>query len=479
MKLFKVFYCILILYSGNLNAQISVSTNEFLDYNNWFTNQTMRVDYFHTGNSSEEMFAIDEVKNDGAWAGSKTVLIDDLNLGLYFFEVFDIETSTLMYSRGFASIFGEWQTTPDATKQNGTFHETIRFPWPKYNVRLVLKKRNANNEFQLVWSSEIDPAYRQVIPVEAKHNEKVLIIEENGLPADKLDIVVLGDGYSTSEMEKFERDAKRMAKALLETEPFASQRYKINIRAVETPALQSGITKPHHNIYKKSPLGVHYSAFDSERYALSYENKTIRDVASAVPYDCMVILMNERTYGGGGIYKLYTTVAADNSFSEYIMVHEFGHHLAALADEYYTSSVAYEVPSEIKEPWETNITALLDPMNIKWKELMNEEIPLPTPWNKETFDEFGYKNQIKRDSLRAIHSSEEVMEAFFNHQHNIEDEFFSIEKYKNNVGAFEGGGYSAKGIYRSQLDCIMFTRHMQFCKVCQNSIIQVINQYSK
>lgn len=139
----------------------------------------------------------------------------------------------------------------------------------------------------------------------------------------------------------------------------------------------------------------------------------------------------------------------------------------------------YEIPQDIKEPWETNITALFDTENMKWKALVEGGTPLPTPWDKETFDAFGFKNQVKRDSLRAIHSSEEVMEEFFINQLSVEDEIFSKEKYKNKVGAFEGGGYSAKGIYRSQLDCIMFTRHMQFCKVCQNSLIQVIDQYSK
>jgi hypothetical protein len=193
----------------------------------------------------------------------------------------------------------------------------------------------------------------------------------------------------------------------------------------------------------------------------------------------MVILLNERTYGGGGIYNLYTTVAADNLFADYLMVHEMGHHLAALADEYYTSSIAYEAPEVKIEPWETNITALFDTENIKWKDLVEPGTPIPTPWNKEEFDRFGYEIQQERDSLRAAKVPEEEVEALFLRQKAKEDEYFAREKYKDQVGAFEGAGYLAKGLYRSQLDCIMYTRHMKFCKVCQKSIEDVMDMYCK
>jgi len=450
-----------------------------VDYNQWFQDKTMRLDYFHTGSASDEVFAVDKVLSDGAWSGSRKILIDKLELGPYFFEVIDKETRTLLFSRGFASIFGEWQSTPEADKAKGTFHESLRFPWPSKPVTVIIKKRNAENKFAEIWNTDIDPANRQVLPAERIHNEKVDIIAENGPASEKLDIVILGDGYSTSEMEKFRNDAKRMSNALLTTEPFKSQSKNINIRAVETPAMQSGVNKPHHGVFKRSPLSVSYSTFDSERYALTFDNKTVRDVASAVPYDFMVILINERTYGGGGIYNLYTTVAADNKFSEYIMVHEMGHHMAALADEYYTSAVAYEVPKITVEPWETNVTALFDKNNLKWKDLVDAETPIPTPWEKKAFDTFGYSIQKERDSIRANHLPETVMEDLFVRQMNQENKFFSAEKYKDKVGAFEGANYNQTGMYRSQLDCIMYTRHNVFCKVCQRSITDVIRQYSE
>lgn len=464
---------------GTAVKEITVKNAGNVKYDEFFAENTMRLDYFHSGNMKEEHFATDRVVSDGGWPGSKTLLIDSLELGLYFFEVTDKESGTLLYSRGFASVFGEWQTTPEADSVWGTFHESLRFPWPLKPVSVILKKRDADNKFQTIWSTSIDPASRQVLKADKPHPEKVDVIMENGPANQKVDIVILGDGYTKNEMEKFRSDARRLTNALMMVEPYASRKTDFNVRAVETPSEVSGVCKPHHNVYKRTPLSVHYSSFDSERYALTYDNRTVRDVASAVPYDFMVILINEQTYGGGGIYNLYTTVSADNKFADYIMVHELGHHLAALADEYYTSAVAYEVPEIKVEPWETNITAMFDKNNLKWKSLVESGTPLPTPWNKEAFDAFGYKIQVTRDSIRKAMLPENVMEGLFVKQMQAEDAMFAKEKYKDKVGAFEGAGYIAKGLYRSQLDCIMYTRHQKFCKVCEHSISNVIDQYTR
>lgn len=459
--------------------EIGVVNKGNVAFSDFFKNKTMRLDYYHTGNSDTEHFAVDKVLSDGEWYGSTKTLIDELELGLYFYEVIDKESKTLLYSRGFASIFGEWQLTPEAKKEWGTFSESIRFPWPLKPVTVILKKRDAQNKFQTIWTTNIDPASRQVNPADIAHTEKVDIIHKTGPAQQKLDIVILGDGYSTKEMDKFVADATRLSNVLLGAEPFKSRKDDINIRAVETPAQQSGVTKPHPGVFKRTPLSTHYSSFDSERYVLSYDNKTIRNVASAVPYELMVILVNEKTYGGGGIYNLYTTVAVDNKFSDYIMIHEMGHHIAGLADEYYASSTSYEAPSVKVEPWETNITALLDKDNLKWKDLVEDATPIPTPWNKKEFDEHEYKIQKKRQELRAAKVDESVVEDLFMKEYNEQNEFYAKEKYKDKVGAFEGAGYNQYGMYRPQLDCIMFTRHKTFCKVCQHSINTVIDQYTK
>jgi hypothetical protein len=460
-------------------APVLAIDNGNVAFDDYFTDKTMRFDYFHTGTAKEELFSPDRTVSDGPWPGSKSILIDPLRLGLYLFEIADKESNMLLYSRGFASIFGEWQTTPEAELGYGTFHESLRFPWPKKPVNVIMKKRDTANVFQVIWTTTIDPASRKVNPAYIAHSEKVDVIFDNGPASEKLDIVILGDGYTAAEMGKFQKDAKRMADVLLGHEPFLTRKADINIRAVETPSQVSGVAKPHPGVFKRTALSAHYGSFDSERYVLSYDNRTIRDVASAVPYDFMVILINERTYGGGGIYNLYTTVSADNKFGEYIMVHEFGHHMGALADEYYTSSVTYEVPEVKVEPWEVNVTALPDRNNLKWKELVDPSTPVPTPWNKDVFDKFGYKIQKERDSLRAAKVPENVMEDLFTRQMKQEDVFFSTEKYRDMVGAFEGANYTPKGMYRSQIDCIMYTRHMLFCKVCQKGLIDVMDQYNR
>jgi hypothetical protein len=468
-----------IVTGAAIPAEIQIVNNGNVTFDQYFADKTMRLDYFHSGKATEEHFATDRVVNDGLWSGSKKTLLDDLNLGLYFFEVIDKESKILLYSMGFASVFGEWQTIPEAAENWGTFNESVRFPWPKKPVTVIMNKRNALNKFVQIWNTDIDPYSRQVNPSEMIHTNKVDIIAENGPAEQKVDIVILGDGYSKNEMEKFRKDATRLSGYLMGAEPFKSRSKDFNIRAVATPAESSGVSKPHHGVFRRTPLSVHYSSFDSERYALTYDNRTVRDVASQVPYDLMVIMINERTYGGGGIYNLYATVSADNKFAEYIMIHEFGHHMAALADEYYTSSVSYEMSPVTVEPWESNITALFDKSDLKWKDLVEDGTPVPTPWNKDEFDKAGYAIQKERDSLRKEMVTENIMEDLFTRQMEQENRYFAAEKYRDKVGAFEGAGYLAKGLYRPQVDCIMYSRHLVFCKVCAVSMANVIDHYVK
>jgi len=452
--------------------------NKSVNYSRYFTAETMRVDYFHTGTATEEHFSLDRILNDGAWAGSETVLTDELNRGLYFFKITDTLTNTLLYSRGFASVFGEWQSIGDPAW--GTFHESLRFPWPKLPVKLTIEKRDAKNNFTAIWSTVIDPKSRIVNPSVLKSSYKTFPYIENGKSASHVDIVILGDGYTAAEMDKFHRDVKSLTDELFTVEPFKSRKADFNVRAVETPSATSGVNKPHPGVFNRTPLSMSYGAFDSERYALSYDNRTIRDVAASVPYDYMFILINERTYGGGGIFNLYSTVAADNKFSRYIFVHEFGHSFAALADEYYTSDVSYQTPAVTVEPWEPNVTALLDPASLKWKELVKPGTPVPTPWSKTEFDNFSYGIQKERRALRAANVPEEQMEALFEREKKASLEIFSKNKYKDATGAFEGGNYMQFGIYRSALDCIMFTRNKQeFCPACSKAISEVIDMYAK
>ncbi len=450
------------------------------DFYKYFNDKTMRVDYFHSGTVTEEHFSVDRILSDGEWGGSLIHLIDELEYGLYFYEIQDKTSGKVLYSRGFASIFGEWQTIPEAQEKWGTFHESVRFPWPKKTVKLLIKKRDAKNNFQTIWETEIDPDSRTVNKADLVSEYKVYDYMVNGPAKEKVDIVILGDGYTSQEMDKFHADIARLNDYLFSVEPFKSRKSDFNIRAVETPSETSGVHKPHPGVHTRTPLSVHYSSFDSERYALSYDNRTIRDVASAVPYEFMYILINERTYGGGGIYRLYATVAVDNKFSDYIYVHELGHHMAGLADEYYSSSVSYQMPEIIIEPWEANITALLDKNNLKWGDMVTEGIPIPTPWDKEKFDKNSIEIQKERIRLRAEKAPESLVEELFIRQRNEETAMIKAMENTGKIGAFEGAGYYQYGMYRPATECIMFSRNaLDFCPVCQRTLSKVIDQYTE
>src|SRR6185295_7317314 len=329
--------------------------------------RTLRVDYFHTGNATTEMFALDRVAFEPLpWAGNPRRPFDDTNLGLYFFEVVDRETNRAIYSRGFASIFGEWQTTDEAKERWGTFSESFRFPAPERPVRISLKKRDAKNDFHEIWSLAVDPAGMFVDTSVTNAPAALLSLETHGDPSDKVDLLILGDGYTKEERPKFEKDARRMIGMLFGQEPFKSHRGDFNVWGLSPAAAESGISRPSTGIHRRNPVGGTYDAFGSERYVLTFDNRAFREAAQFAPYDFVEILVNGNTYGGGGIFGLYSTVAADSAWAPYVFVHEFGHHFAGLADEYYTSDVATDA-SHVVEPWERNATANGDPATIKWK----------------------------------------------------------------------------------------------------------------
>ncbi|HYC89008.1 MAG TPA: M64 family metallopeptidase [Thermoanaerobaculia bacterium] len=442
--------------------------------------RTMRVDYFHTSTpKGDEIVALQGVLNDGPWPGSRTRLIDTSNLGKYYFEVVDRETNQVIYSRGFASVYGEFETTPEAKERAATFHESLRFPWPSKPVQVRLSKRDAQNAFQQVWSTVVDPGSRFVNPSAGRPAGKVWSYIDNGPPSQKVDLLVIGEGYTEAEMPKLRRDVERLAGKLFATEPFKSRRSDFNVRVLELPASKSGVHRPRTRDDRRTVTGVEYNIFDSERYVLTLDNKALRDAASSAPYDFIEILVNEKQYGGGGIFNDQATSSVDSAFSEYVFVHEFGHHFAGLGDEYYTSQVAYTTGgTDHPEPWEPNITA--NGARPKWMELVTPGTPLPTPWNKEAFEKQQREYQAERAKLRAENRPESEMDALFRREQVIETRMLSEEKYADKVGAFEGAAYEATGLYRPEADCIMFTRNeVGFCDVCTRAIHRVIDMHTK
>src|SRR5258708_2706043 len=444
-----------------------------------FLDKTMRVDYFHTGNHGEEVIALDKVVSDGPWPGSRTRLIDTSNLGEYFFGVSDRETNQVVYSRGFNSVFGEWATTDEAKARAGTFEESVRFPWPKKPVQLVVKHREKAGAFRQVWSTLMAPRSRCVNPADRAPMGKVWTLFENGPASEKVDLLIIGEGYTAAEQEKLHADVKRLAAKLFATEPFKSRQKDFNVRVLDLAEAQSGVNRPRTRDDRRTLTGVQYSIFDSERYVLTLHDHALRDVASAAPYDFLEILVNDKTYGGGGIFRDQATSCVDSAFAEYIFVHEFGHHFAGLADEYYTSPVAYETgtSADHPEPWEPNVTALHDPAKLKWHELVDQDTPIPTPWEKEEFDKHSRAIQKERARIRAANEPESVMDQLFREERVWETKYLGTQKFAGKVGAFEGAAYESKGLYRPQTDCIMFTRdEVGFCRVCRRAIERIIDE---
>jgi IgA Peptidase M64/Peptidase M64 N-terminus len=439
--------------------------------------RTLRLDYVHTGNAAEEHFALDGMTLEAAWPGPLDRWIDESNLGRYYFQVLDRATNRVIYSRGFASIYGEWETTDEAKLQRRAFHESLRFPAPDGPVQVVIKKRGPRNEFREVWSVVVNPADPSV-DRSAPPKVNVWAVMQNGAPRDKVDLLLMGDGYTAAEMEKWHRDARRMTETLFAASPFKEHRQDFNVWAVDTPAEESGVARPSDGIFRRSPLRAAYDAFGSERYVLTFDNKRMREAASAAPYEFVEIVVNDRKYGGGGIFNLFATVSADNAFTPYVFVHEFGHHFAGLADEYYTSDVAYGSPTERPEPWEPNATA--DPRAAKWKDLLTSGIDLPSIWPKKEFEQMEQAIQERRRAIRAQHRPEAEMEALFREELGVATKILASGPNAGKVGAFEGAMYEGRGYFRPEQDCIMFTRdEVGFCAVCRRAIERVIRMYAK
>lgn len=441
---------------------------------------TVRVDYFHSGNADSEIFSLDRVVIEPLpWPGHPEKALDTVNRGYFMFRIEDPESGEVLYSRGYSSIFQEWQMTAEAREMNRTFQESVRFPKPDKPVLLRIQKRTAGQAFETVWTAAIDTDDMLVVRAHAPAPAPVLDLHVSGDPARKVDVVILGDGYTKEEAGKFAADAQRLTDVLFTYEPFKKRAADFNVRAINPPAAQSGVNRPSNGTFRYSPSGTTYDAFRAERYILAFDNAGMRELIQNVPYEFIVILGNSETYGGGGIYGLYSTVAADSGWSEYLFVHEFGHHFAALADEYYTSAAVYEASEERPEPWEPNVTALHDPGQIKWAHLVEPGTLLPTAWPKAEFEEFQRENQARRAQLRAQNRPEaEMNQLFRDEQSFIEQLFAQFPETNDVVGAFEGANYQATGYYRPQMNCTMFTRHDTFCQVCSEAIEAVIDQYT-
>jgi hypothetical protein len=444
------------------------------------TPKTMRLDYFHTGGMGQEIFSVDRVVIEPLqWAGNPTHPTDSTDRGTYFFEVSDFGSKRVLYSRGFSSIYGEWITTDEARKAHRTFHESLRFPAPESTVEITVLKRDAQNAFREIWKTTIDPNDKQIDTSAPTFYPHVIEIARNGHPALKLDLLFLGEGYTSAEQDKCEKDIRRLTEGVFSYSPFKERRADFNVWAICAASPDSGVSHPASGVHKHTLYGTQFDVFGEDRYALSFDNRAIRTMASFAPYDAVGIVMNSKDYGNGGIFGLYATVSIDYPTGVQVFVHEFGHHIADLGDEYYFNAyVAYSPADTLVEPWEPNITALADPHHVKWQALVKSGTPIPTPWPKDCYENSLRDSQKTIERMRAENRPAGEIAKARKAARETAEHCLSRGPYADKVGAFEGAMYETKGYYRPQQQCIMISGD-QFCAVCRHAIEEIIDLYSR
>ncbi len=408
-------------------------TSAQVKYDKYFERGALRFDFYQAGDATDEEIFERGFRREPYFSGNREHLIDNLNLGYYYFYIYSIKDNRLIYSHGFSTLFQEWQTTDEAKKIKKAFQYSIRFPFPKDSVKLIIKRRGKSGKFKTLFTKIIDPQ-NYLIKNENLPKYSFSKIHYSRNYENALDIVFIPDGYTRNDSALFFKDAERFANFLFNYPPFDKAKNKINIWSVNAWSQESGVDIPGKRIYKNTVLDASFYTFDSERYLMVENYHHLADIASCVPYDQIYVIVNSEKYGGGAIYNFYNVTSAHNKKSELVFVHEFGHGLAGLADEYYTSDVSYKDYYDLSvEPWERNITTLVN-FESKWESLVPKNVPVPTP----------------DDSI-----------------------------YYNSIGVFEGGGYVAKGVYRPSYNSIMKSLEAKgFNEVCKRTILEVIDFYT-
>jgi hypothetical protein len=452
-----------------------------VDFDQYFIDKMLRIDVAHSGTISQEYFSIQNIYEYPMWSGNKNSLIDNRNLGEYMLKVYDKKSDNLIFSFGYCVVFNEWQSTDEAL--NGgfkTIDESLLIPYPKEAVKIIVARRNKKMTFDDITTFNIDSKQPIINREKRDYDYTINNFMINGEPSKKVDLVILAEGYSKEDMPKFRKDVERFTNTLFSKSPFKERKTDFNVYAIESYSDMSGIDNPRRNIWKNTPFGLTYNSLGSQRYIVTEENKTLRDVAGMVPYDAIYILVNDSEYGGGGIFNLYSTCYTISSNPnldwqcDYVFVHEFGHSFGGLGDEYYTSDVPYnELYPEGVEPWEPNISRILDKNNLKWGNMIEKGVPIPTPWGKETYDKLGEDmRKLDRNSTDYATKRAELAKQ--------QQDLIESQKYGKKVGYFEGSGYSAKDLYRPFMDCTMFSLTLVgFDPVCAKAIERNIDYYTK
>lgn len=405
-------------------------------FDRYFTDQTLRVDYLFTGNADHQAICLDELSSLPRWAGRRHHLAELPLEGNGQIVMRDAADSTVIYRTSFSSLFQEWLVTDEARQAASKgFENTFLLPYPQRPAVVEVTLFDPQRQVRARLTHTVDP---QDILIQRKgltHVTPHRYLLQSG-PAERcIDVAIVAEGYTEKEMDTFYRDAQVACESLFGHEPFRSMKDRFNIVAVASASEDSGVSIPRLNEWKSTAFSSHFSTFYSDRYLTTSRLQALHDALAGIDYEHIIVLANTDEYGGGGIYNSYTLTTAHHEDFRPVVVHEFGHSFGGLADEYfYDDDVMTDTyPLDI-EPWEPNITTQVD-FAAKWEDMIPEGTPLPTP-----------------------------TEAF--------------NTYK--IGLYEGGGYSAKGIYRGAYNCRMRTNEFpSFCPVCRRALERLITFYTE
>jgi hypothetical protein len=407
----------------------------FAVFLNFVSGQALRIDFVLTGNKQAQQATVLNLFKVPVYSGGVKQNIPPFDFGSYRIVVIRQNSNDTLFIKGFCTLFEEWQTSEEATKTSRAFKQTVEIPFPNQSVNLSIQHRQKDGSFSTLISEPFSsPGSRditQIVP--SKYPFKIL----HGIddPPHKADILIIAEGYTKEEQDKFFADADTISEYFLSKSPYNKLKDQITIRALAVPSAQSGTDDPKRNIWKNTPMNSSFNTFGTDRYLETLDTWAVFDYAAALPHDHIVVLANTDKYGGGGVYNHFSISSARHKTSPQVFVHELGHGLAGLADEYYYSETAYtDFFDPDTEPWQPNITTLVN-FNVKWKNLVPDSVPIPTP---------------------------------------------EKEKYKNVTGVFEGGGYAAHGIYRPAVNCWMKSNEAAgFCEVCKQTIEKIVNFYAQ
>ena len=402
-------------------------------FDDYFEDKTLRIDYIFSGNSSSQAISLDQLNQSPRWYGKRSNLSEVPVEGNGAIIVREHSKENIIYKNSFSTLFQEWQTTDEAKTTIKAFENVFLVPMPKDTVDITVELRNNRREVVASMTHVVNPKDILIRHI-GEHKTPYETMLQAADTTRCINIAFVAEGYTSEEMPIYIEDVKKSIDALFSHEPFKSRKEVFNIIAVEPASEESGTSVPRKGIWKRTALGSHFDTFYTERYLTTLHLKRLHDVLAGLPYEHIIVLVNTEVYGGGGILNSYNLSAAHHAKTLPVVVHEFGHSFAGLADEYaYDNEPIPMYPADI-EPWEPNITTLKD-FHGKWEQMISKKTPVPTPADK---------------------------------------------KYADAVGVYEGAGYSLNGVYRPMQDCRMRTNeNPTFCPVCQKAINNLIDFYVK